>query len=77
MTTTAKDLRAVEADQPVSDSGVQVRSAHPLLAAIARAPLDPISDEENALLDEIARTTDDWMTHEEFVAGLDESGESP
>ncbi|UQA59090.1 hypothetical protein [Polyangium aurulentum] len=76
MMTTAKDLGAAEVDQPASESGVQVRSVHPLLAAIARAPLDAISDEENALLDDIARSTDAWTTHEDLVAALDDAGPS-
>ncbi len=62
---------AAELIEPVSESGVQLRGAtHPLLAAIERAPLAAISDEENAILDEIVRTTDAWMTDEEFVASV-------
>lgn len=56
---------------PDSDSGVRLRSSvHPLLVAIENAPLDPISDEENAELDEILRTTTRWLTDEEFVAAV-------
>jgi hypothetical protein len=56
---------------PDSDSGVRLRrSVHPLLAAIEQAPLDPISDEENAQLDEILRTTTHWLTDEEFAAAV-------
>ncbi len=56
---------------PGSNSGVRLRRAvHPLLAAIESAPLEPISDEENAQLDEIRRTTTHWLTDEEFVAAV-------
>jgi len=56
---------------PGSDSGVRLRrSVHPLLAAIESAPLAPISDEENAQLDEIIRTTTKWLTEEEFAAAV-------
>jgi hypothetical protein len=56
---------------PGSDGGVrQRRTVHPLLTAIENAPLEPISDEENAQLDEILRTTTHWLTDEEFVAAV-------
>jgi len=55
----------VEAVDPATET-----EPHPLLAAIARAPLDPISDEENAALDELVRTTSEWMTDEAFVAAV-------
>lgn len=56
---------------PDSDSGVRLRrTVHPLLAAIENAPLDPISDEKNAELEEILRTTTHWLTDEEFVAAV-------
>jgi hypothetical protein len=56
---------------PGSDSGVRIRrTVHPLLAAIESASLAPISDEENAQLDEIVRTTSHWLTDEEFVAAV-------
>ena len=63
--TTARDLAGDETNEPESKSGVRV---HPLIDAMSRAPLDPISDEENEILDEIVRTTDHWLTHEEFLA---------
>lgn len=55
----------------VSDGGVRARSkVHPLLAAIENAPLEPISDEENAQLDEILHSTTQWLTDEEFVSAV-------
>ena len=38
---------------------------HPLLEAIEKAPLDPISDEENAELDKLAASTE-WIPDGEF-----------
>ncbi len=59
----------IDAISPDSDSGVRRRSdVHPLLLAIEAAPLEPISDEEAAELDEIVRTTTKWLTTEEFLA---------
>lgn len=56
---------------PGSDSGVRLRrTVHPLLTAIENAPLEPISDEENAQLNEILRTTTHWLTDEDFVAAV-------
>jgi len=62
---------AADVPNPDSDSGVRERRAmHPLLIAIENAPLDPISDEKKAELDEIFRTTTHWLTDEEFVAAV-------
>ncbi|MRG92395.1 hypothetical protein [Polyangium spumosum] len=66
--TTARDLARDEADEPASKSGVQ--ATHPLVAAVACAPLDPVTDEEFESLQWILRTADDWIGHEEFVADL-------
>jgi hypothetical protein len=57
----------VEAKGPESDSRAGVHRVHPLLAAIERAPLEPISDEENALLDEILHRADYWVKHEDLI----------
>ena len=42
----------------------------PVLAAILRAPLVPLSEEENAELDAIERRTTRWIPHDELVATL-------
>jgi uncharacterized protein YeeX (DUF496 family) len=42
---------------------------HPLITAIQNAPVVPISDEENAELDEIAKSSR-WLTDEEFRASV-------
>lgn len=66
-----RDALAIDVVNPSSDSGVRLpRTTHPLLAAIENAPLDPISDEENAQLDEIVRTTTHWLSDEEFTASV-------
>lgn len=65
------DALASESTHPSSDSGVRLRrTMHPLLATIENAPLVPISDEENAQLDEIVRTTTHWLSDEEFVESV-------
>lgn len=66
------DALAVDiASSPTSDSGVRIRrTMHPLLEAIENAPLVPISVEENAELDEIMRTTTDWLSDDEFTAAV-------
>lgn len=46
------------------------RATHPLVTAINNAPLSPISDEENAVLDGIVSNTSQWLTDEEFVAAV-------
>jgi hypothetical protein len=66
-----QNAASAEMIEPESESGIRVRGQeHPLLSAIACAPLDPISDEENALLDEITQTTSHWLSTEEFVASI-------
>ena len=66
-----RDALAVEVANPSSDSSVGLRrTTHPLLAAIEHAPLVPISDEENAQLDEIVRTTTHWLSDEAFTASV-------
>lgn len=50
---------------------VRTRSVvHPLLTAIENAPLEPISDEENAQLDEILQSTTHWLSDEEFMSSV-------
>lgn len=65
------DALALDTSNPEADSGVRLRGTkHPLLVAIENAPLVPISDEENAQLDEILRTTTHWLSDDEFVAAI-------
>jgi hypothetical protein len=40
----------------------------PVLRALAAAPYVPVSDEENAFLDEIERTCTERIPHKEFLA---------
>jgi hypothetical protein len=68
--TTARDLAGVNTDEPESESGMTRLVDDPILAAIEAAPFVPATDEENALLDEIERTTRRWIPHDEFVAAL-------
>ena len=43
----------------------------PVLLAIDRAPVVPITAEEEELLNEAERLTSRWLTSAEFAAGLD------
>jgi hypothetical protein len=40
----------------------------PLLAAIAHAPLVPLTEEEHALLSDVQSRTVRWIPHEQFAA---------
>lgn len=68
--TTARDLAKAAADERESESGVTRLADDPVFAAIEAAPFVPATEEESALLDEIERTTQRWIPHEEFVAAL-------
>jgi len=78
MTTTAKGSRAVAADEPVSESGVQVRGASaasavdddPIRDALRRAPRLALTAAERQELEEIERSTSRWIPHDEAVALL-------
>jgi len=72
-TTMAQSSALIPNVSMVSDvsGGVRPRSkVHPLLAAIENAPLEPISDEENAQLDEVLHSTTNWLTDEEFMSSV-------
>jgi len=64
---TLLNLLGAEAIEVTPGGTTTRRAAHPLFAAIDRAPLEPVSDEENAMLDELERSTE-WLTDEEFEA---------
>ncbi len=67
----AKKSAVVQADEPASQSGVTHRGNDPVLAAIDAAPWVPVSEDENALLDDIERSTVRWIPHDTFVAALE------
>ena len=53
------------------ESGVRERRViHPVELTLTNLPLDPISDEDNARIDETLRSTKRWLTHEELLASL-------
>jgi len=63
-------MQTVPVPNPKNDESTGAEEIHPLLAALANAPLEPISDEEMALLLELSRSRHEGTvyTHEDIMA---------
>jgi len=68
--------RLQEVEDYANACATSTKPKHPLVSAIENAPVVLISDEENAKLDEIAKSSR-WLTDEEFKESLPVWGQVP